>query len=112
MAVSDSQLTGITDRLDKLLALVDADSSSSAWSKALSYLEDIAAAVGNSVAADGTLEPRRTMRVSLESIYLTDPRQLTGAARYTRSVPTVFVDATTPSENTDNVVPCRNFKAR
>lgn len=112
MAVSDSQLVGVVKRLDKLLALVDADSTSSAWSKALGYLEDIAAVVGNVVGADGAVTSTRSMRVSLESIYLQDPRQFAGMARFTRTIPAVFVDAAGPSEKTENVVPCRNYKAR
>lgn len=112
MAVSDGQLAGVREGLDKILKLLDSDSKESGWSKALGYLEDIAAAVGNVVLADGTLTAQRTMRVSLESIFLQDPREYKGLSRFTRSVPSVFVDATGPSEKTENVIPCRIYKFR
>lgn len=112
VAVSDRQLAGVRKSLDKILALLDTDSKDSSWSKALGYLEDIAAVVGNIVAPDGTLTAQRSMRVSLESIFLQDPREFQGLTRFTRSVPAVFVDAAGPSEKTENVVPCRNYKFR
>lgn len=114
MATHDAQITRVVEKLDQLLSVLSADSENSGWAKALKYLEDIAAVVGNLVAhsEDNLGQPIRAMRVSLESIFLQDPRDLRGLARFTRSIPIVFVDATTKSAETENVVPTRNYKAR
>lgn len=69
-------------------------------------VELIAAAFATGVEGE---EQTPRMRVSLESIYLQDPRDLMGTSRFTRSLPVVQVDNVTKPSGWINSVPVKVY---